>query len=155
MKIENYSNEPLVLNKNVCIGIASPYVVDGMSETIDNATREHCNSVVRYEAIDNATREHCDSGQIDEDNDEIFEMNEVKQMEIGQIINEKLSHLNSKDRKITEPVLREYSCLFYRDDLKLGCKLGVSHSIDTGNAEPIKKIPYRIPEGLKKVVKNK
>ena len=68
-------------------------------------------------------------------------------------LEDKLAHLNGKDRYILEPVLRRYKHLFYGlDSTELGCTSQVEHSIDTGEARPIKKNPYRTPHALKSVV---
>ena len=50
-------------------------------------------------------------------------------------------------------MLRRYEHLFYElKSRKLGCTSQVEHSIETGDARPIKKNPYRIPHALKPVV---
>jgi len=49
--------------------------------------------------------------------------------------------------------LWQYQHLFYGIGSKeLGCTSQVQHSIDTGDAKPIKKNPYRIPHALKPVL---
>jgi len=49
--------------------------------------------------------------------------------------------------------LRKYKHLFYGlGSTQLGCTSQVEHSIDTGDAKPIKRSPYRIPHALKPVV---
>jgi hypothetical protein len=68
-------------------------------------------------------------------------------------LREKLAHVEVKDRKILEAVLSRYKHLFYGLESKeLGCTSQVEHSIETGDARPIKKCPYRIPHALKPVV---
>jgi hypothetical protein len=68
-------------------------------------------------------------------------------------LKEKLTHLDRKDRKILEAVLRRYKHLFYGLGSKeLGCTSQIEHSIETGDARRIKKCPYRIPHALKPVV---
>jgi len=65
----------------------------------------------------------------------------------------KLTRLDRKDRNNLEAVLRQYEHLFYGlGSRELGCTSQIEHSIETGNARPIKKSPYRIPHALKPVV---
>ena len=65
----------------------------------------------------------------------------------------KLAHLNKQDRYTLEPVLRQYKHLYYGlGNAKLGCTSQVEHSIDTGDARPVKKNPYRTSHALKPVV---
>jgi hypothetical protein len=52
-----------------------------------------------------------------------------------------------------EPVLQKYSHLFYGiGSTDIGCTSQVQHTIETGDARPIKRNPYRIPYALKLVV---
>ena len=68
-------------------------------------------------------------------------------------LQEKLAHLDVKDRYILEPVLQQYKHLFYGlGSTELGCTSQVEHSIDTGDARPIKRNPYRTSHALKPVV---
>ena len=67
-------------------------------------------------------------------------------------LNEKLTHLNKKDRNILETVLRYKHLLYGLGSRELGCTSQIEHSIETGDARPIKKSPYRIPHALKPVV---
>jgi hypothetical protein len=66
---------------------------------------------------------------------------------------EKLLHLETRDRLILKPVLYQYEHLFYGiGSRKLGCTNLVEHEIEKGGARPIKWNPYRIPHALKPVV---
>jgi hypothetical protein len=80
-------------------------------------------------------------------------VNTVKQDAQGNFkkyIEEKLAHLNKEDQR---DVLWKYKHLFYGvGSRELGCTSQVKHSIDTGDAKPIKRNPYRIPHALKPVV---
>jgi len=68
-------------------------------------------------------------------------------------LQEKLAHLKHAERRTLEPVLRRYKHLFYGlGSNQLGCTSQVEHSIETGDAKPIKRNPYRIPHALKPVV---
>ena len=52
-----------------------------------------------------------------------------------------------------ENALRRYKHLFYGlNSEELGCTSQVEHSIETADARPIKRNPYRIPYALKPVV---
>ena len=60
--------------------------------------------------------------------------------------------MDKKHRNILEAVLR-YEHLFYGlGSRELVCTSQIEHSIETGDARPIKKSPYRIPHALKPVV---
>jgi hypothetical protein len=75
------------------------------------------------------------------------------QGDFEEYLSEKLMHLNDKDRSILKAVLRKYKHLFYGLGSKeLGCTSQIEHSIETGDARPIKRSPYRIPHALKPVV---
>jgi hypothetical protein len=68
-------------------------------------------------------------------------------------LQEKLAHLRNTECRILEPVLRKYKHLFYGlGSTQLGCTSQVEHSIETGDAKPIRRNPYRIPHVLKAVV---
>jgi hypothetical protein len=71
-----------------------------------------------------------------------------------QYLKEKLTHLDKKDRSILEGVLQQYKHLFYGlgSSWELGFTSQIEYSIETGDARPIKKNPYRIPHALKPVV---
>jgi hypothetical protein len=68
-------------------------------------------------------------------------------------LNEKLGHLTEQDRSKLELILRKYCHIFYQEDSSaIRCTSTVKHKIDTGDAQPIKKTPYRTPHALKPVV---
>jgi hypothetical protein len=70
-------------------------------------------------------------------------------------LNEKLGHLSKQDGSKSEPVFRKYCHIFYHDGSSaIGCTSAVKHKIDTGDAQRIKKTPYRIPHALKTVVED-
>ena len=51
--------------------------------------------------------------------------------------------------------LRRYKHLFYGlGSRQVGCASQVEHAIDTGDARPIKRNPYRTPHALKPVVES-
>jgi hypothetical protein len=50
-------------------------------------------------------------------------------------------------------VLRDDSDLFYKEGSREnGCSSTVNHEINTGNAHPVKKQPYRLAHSLKPIV---
>ena len=122
LQITNMSLEEVELAKRTPVGVASPIQLENTRAT------EECN----VHAVQSRT-----------DAKHKFE----------KYIQGKLSHLKRRDRDILEGVLRQYKHLFYGIGSKeLGCTSQVEHSIDTGDARPIKKNPYRIPHALKPVV---
>ena len=57
----------------------------------------------------------------------------------------KLAHLTDRERCTLEPVL-QFKHLFYGlGSQQVGCASQVEHAIDTGDARPIKRNPYRTP----------
>jgi len=123
MQIVNLSLEEVELGKQRYIGVASPIQVDDTQ----NYEKYVVNSVVRTH------------GETDND--------------FKRYLKDKLAHLDGKDRYILEPLLQQYKHLFYGlGSTKLGCISQVEHSIDTGDARPIKRNPYRTPHALKPVV---
>jgi len=72
--------------------------------------------------------------------------NTAKQGDFDKHLQGKLAHLKREDRCILETVIRRYDYLFYGlESEELGCTSQVDHSIETGDARPIKKNPYKIP----------
>ena len=63
-----------------------------------------------------------------------------------------LSHLHEKERVRVERVLSDYKTLFANNLSELGTTSFVEHSIDTGNAPPIKQLLRRLPNALKPIV---
>jgi hypothetical protein len=58
-------------------------------------------------------------------------------------LREKLTHLPMKDRRVLQPVLWQYKHLFYGiGSRELGSTSQVEHSIETGDARPVKRNPY-------------
>jgi len=80
-------------------------------------------------------------------------VNSAKQDSFDAYLREKLAHIKGEDRSMLENALRRYKHLFYGlNSEELGCTSQVEHSIETGDARPIKQNPYRIPYALKPVV---
>lgn len=66
----------------------------------------------------------------------------------------KLDHLRDDDRAAIAELIEEYSDLFQSPDADaLGCTAKITHRIDTGEAAPIAKAPYRVPHSLKSTMK--
>jgi len=122
LQIVNMSLEEVEIAKQTPVGVASPIQIE--STQVIEGCHVH---VVQSET-------------------------DVKQ-KFEEYIQGKLSHLKRKDRDILENVLWQYKHLFYGiENKELGCTSQVEHSIDTGDAKPIRKNPYRIPHALKPVV---
>jgi len=65
-------------------------------------------------------------------------------------IDEKLAHLSHAERKILKPVLIRYAGIFhYDEDNDFKSTNVVVHKIETGDATPIKKAPYKTPFALR------
>ena len=123
IQIANLSLEEISLDKQQYIGVASPIHVDVTRTCAENRV----NSVIRTQ------------GQVEG--------------EYTSCLKDKLAHLGARDRDISEPVLRQYRHLFYGlGSTELGCSSQIEHSIETGEARPIKKNPYRTPHAFKSVV---
>jgi hypothetical protein len=59
-------------------------------------------------------------------------------------LDEKLGHLTAQERSQLEPVLRKYNYLFYEEgSLAVGCTSVVKYTMDTGDAQLIKKNLYK------------
>jgi len=123
IQIANLSLEEVELSKCRYIGVASP-IQDNDIQTCENYV---VNSVVKT-------------------------YKETKD-EFEGYLRGKIKHLDTKDYKMLGPVLRKYKHLFYGiSNRELGCTCQVEHSINMGDAKPIKRNPYRTPLALKPVV---
>jgi hypothetical protein len=124
--IVNLSLEEVELSKHMYIGLAAPICC----EEIENP--QDC----RIRII-----------QAEKDNQEI------SKQQFQEYMQDKLAHLPSSEQQILQPVLQKYSHLFYGiGSTDIGCTSQVQHAIETGDARPIKRNPYRIPHVLKPVV---
>jgi hypothetical protein len=126
IQVVNLSLEEITLSKHMCVGIASP------TETCvgDGPEKVH---------IVNKSKGHGDEDRSEQD----FES----------YLSRKLEHMAERDENCLRPVLRKYRHLFYQEgSTAIGCTSRIQHKIDTGDALPIKKSPYRIPHALKPVV---
>ena len=123
IQIINLSLEEVKMGKQMCVGVASPIKVD---------------ETQRYKGYDI---------------NPVFKDEEATIRKFDDYLRDKLMHLDEKEQCILEPVLRKYKHLFYGlGSAELGSTSQVEHSIETGDARPIKKNPYRTPHALKPVV---
>jgi hypothetical protein len=71
-------------------------------------------------------------------------------IQMSKEIEGKISHSSNAERVVLKPVLEEYYDLFlYDKEGKLPCTNKGFHEIQTGDALPIKKNPYRVPFALR------
>jgi hypothetical protein len=126
VQIVNLSLEEITLSKHMRVGIASP--------------TENCvgDGLERVQSV-NKSKGHGDEDRSARD----FES----------YLNRKLGHITERDKNYLKPVLRKYQHLFYQEgSTAIGCTRKIQHQINTGDALPIRKAPYRIPHALKQVV---
>ena len=122
IQINNLSLEEMKLERQMYIGVVSPISVEKPQ-------------VSEGYSINSVARDNVLSGEFDK------------------FIQDKLKHLGKKDYSVLEPVLRQYKYLFYGlGSTELGSTSQVEHNIETGDARPIKRNPYRNPHALKPVV---
>jgi hypothetical protein len=123
IQIINLSLEEVELEGRMYIRVASPITVDAIQVPVEHDV--------------NSILQGCD----------------VAPNTFEGYLREKLTHLKTGDRRILEPMLRRYKHLFYGLGSKnLGSTSQVEHNIETGDARPIKRNPYRTPHALKPVV---
>jgi hypothetical protein len=68
---------------------------------------------------------------------------------------DRLAHLSPADRKVMEPVLYRYAHVFHDEEWNdFKSTDVVQHRIETEDALPIRKAPYRIPFALRQEVDN-
>jgi hypothetical protein len=73
--------------------------------------------------------------------------------EFEEYLTERLKHLSKEDQAKLKQILKEYHLLFFKEgSLATGCTSQVKHTIETGDGQPIKINPYRIPHCMKPVV---
>lgn len=146
IQIVNFSPEPVSLVKHRVIGEASVanLGVDQESEIAN----EMNNSNRTVNMIDRETKRTWNTNRRRAKDNYVPEL-----WEFEKFLDEKLGHLQGKDRRLMIAVLRKYKHLFYVEGSpEIGCASEVKHSINTGDALPVKKNPYRIPHALKSVV---
>lgn len=77
----------------------------------------------------------------------------LDQKDLKALVWDKLAHLDSKDRSVVFRTIWNFRDVFYDGVTKLGCKSKITHKINTGNAQAIRKYPYRVPYALQPVMK--
>lgn len=73
-------------------------------------------------------------------------------LNVKELIDRKLAHLSQSERNKVFPTLWKRRDVFYDGYKPLGCTAGFEYEIKTGNAQPVRSRPYRLPESLKGVV---
>lgn len=71
--------------------------------------------------------------------------------ELGTVFARKLTHLLPQERATVSSLLMEYQDLFQEPGPE-GCQLPVQHTIDTGDARPIAKRPYRVAYSQRQII---
>jgi hypothetical protein len=126
--VANFSKEEIVLPKATIVGVAEEIMeslvasINGGAE-FESRGRERTGKSDRTVKVDDSFRSY---------------------------VKGKLSHLSPQERKVLEPVLLKYRHVFHEEgsnDFK-GTDL-VEHEIITGDAEPIRRPPYRVPFSLR------
>jgi hypothetical protein len=120
--IVTFSHEEVELPKGTVLGMAEE-VSETLVATVNDGPGVDSRKVPRQTAVDLPFREY---------------------------LNDKLGHLTPEERKVIEPVLIQYRKTFYvegSNEFK-GTDL-IQHRIDTGDAKPIRRPPYRVPYALR------
>jgi hypothetical protein len=74
---------------------------------------------------------------------------------VPKLLEEKLSHLTGEEKQVVRPALLDYQDLFKKtEDGKIPRTDFGYHEIDTGDARPVKRNPYRIPYALRDEMRN-
>lgn len=131
VKVVNCSEEPLVIQKGIMLGLAEKYQPNGYESVRVVDVLEH----KEQNNVDN--RSHSSSNE-----------------EIHELILEKLKHLSESDSEVLKPVLLKHRDLFREDPEHRGCLVDIKHQIHTGDSMPIKKKLYRLPESIKSLIQS-
>jgi transposase InsO family protein len=151
IQVANLSLEEVTLGKGMYIGQASPITVE---ETIAPTGCNAASTGRGIRVVEQAKKSASGKpafierkiGAVKRDGDLLLS-------KFNEYLQEKLTHLEMNDRRILEPVIRRYRHLFYGLGSKdLGVTSQVQHGIETGDATPVKRSPYRTPHALKGVV---
>jgi len=73
-----------------------------------------------------------------------------------QAISAELNHLTEDERRVSEPSLQKFAYAFFEEAVsEFGSTKLMIHRIETGDAAPIRKAPFRIPFALRPEMENK
>jgi hypothetical protein len=98
-----------------------------------------------------------DDQEMDGDRDHTFLAGQDKEIpaKFKAYVRSKLVHLSPADQKVMESVLYRYAHVFHDEEPNDFKGTGVvQHKIETGDALPIRKAPYRVPFALRQEVDN-
>jgi hypothetical protein len=120
--VVNFSHEEIELQKGTVLGVAEKVSDTLVAAVNDGPVRENRRGTPEVK-IDESFQKYLD---------------------------EKLSHLTREERVVLEPVMIKYRKTFYVEGSNdfPGTNL-VEHVIDTGDARPIRRPPYRVPYALR------
>jgi hypothetical protein len=155
IQIVNLSLEEIQLSKRMYVGTASPTETCVGIETKDEEKLAKVQDVlgIKHMGDKNKGRDEIGRDPYDDVNNMKYGDKRRSEIVFDLYLNEKLGHLTEQDRNKLEPILKKYSHIFYQEGSSaIGCTSTVKHKINTGDAQPIKKTPYRIPHALKPVV---
>jgi transposase InsO family protein len=128
LMLANFSDEELSVTKATTLGIAQE-VSENLLVTLKEQEEGNSNSEYLFG---------------------IQEGQEPTGFKCQKYLEEKLSHLNSSERAVIEPVLLRYSNIFHDDESNdFKSTDVVEHRIITGDAQPIRKAQYRVPFALR------
>jgi hypothetical protein len=128
LSVANFSDEKLILPKATNLGIAQE-ISENLIVSMDEEKEVRTNSVPSYA---------------------LKESHSSKTSKFRDYLDGKLAHLSPEDRDIIEPVLVRYAHIFHDDeDNDFKSTKVIEHSIDTGDARPIRKAQYRVPFALR------
>jgi hypothetical protein len=123
--VANFSAEPLDLPRGTVIGTAEEMAEDTVAML------------------------NCEDGNPKLEGSAVRTPNKVD-IKTKKYLRDSLAHLSDKERAETEPVLMRYAHVFHDDESgEFGKTDLVRHRIETGNAPPIRKVPYRVPHSLR------
>jgi len=127
----NFSQEEIVLPKATVVGVAeeiSPCVV---AEINDNADPGNSSCLTSGNRV-------------------CKQVNTAAEAKERQYLDSVLGNLTRKERAVVEPVLKKFRHVFHHDDeAEFKSTDLVEHRINTRDAKPIRKAPYRVPCALR------
>jgi hypothetical protein len=127
LMITNFSDEALTLPKGTTIGVAQAISEDLVVSVSDD------------ECINEYGKQSFYSGN-----------NKEVPTRFKKYVDEKLAHLSESDKKVMKPVLIKYADIFHDDEENDFRSTDiVVYKIETGEAAPIRKPPYKTPYALR------